>query len=223
MMTVPVPKEAQLWIKAAGFPADKENYYPEHGGVQEFDQHRGERALEYGCGGGSDAMSFLRRGNETWFADIVPGNIAASQARIDAAGLGMKAHPVLLECSAPLPFLDGSFDVASSHGVLHHIPVGVEEVVREFHRVLRPGGAVYIMLYTEGLWELFRPDTERRLAEGTSPDKYHAFCQGTDPGMPYARFYTESEGRALLEQAGFQVEYAKTWNTSYFRTYKGRR
>ena len=47
-----------------------------------------------------------------------------------------------------LPFEDASFDLVYSNGVLHHTP-NTAVVVREIHRVLRPGGRAIVMLYAE--------------------------------------------------------------------------
>ena len=45
-----------------------------------------------------------------------------------------------------LDFADQSFDAVYSFGVLHHTP-DIERSVAEVHRVLRPGGTAYVMLY----------------------------------------------------------------------------
>lgn len=223
MKPVLVSDEARRkWVIAGTFSGSKEEVYPEHGAVQEFDLHRGKKVLEYGCGGGSDTMSFLRRGNETWFADIVAENIKVAIERIGAAGLGCKAHPVPLEYSAPLPLESDFFDVASSHGVLHHIP-DADPVIADIFRVLKPGGVVYVMLYTEELWKKCGAVIAERIATGAARDEFHAFCMSTDYGAPYARKYTEAEGREYLERAGFVVEYAKAWLGGDFRTFKGRK
>jgi SAM-dependent methyltransferase len=45
-----------------------------------------------------------------------------------------------------LPFVNATFDVVYSFGVLHHTP-RVDAAVAEVHRVLKPGGRALIMLY----------------------------------------------------------------------------
>lgn len=210
------------WKRAGTFPANKETVYPDHAGIQEFVAHAGKRVLEYGCGGGSDTLSFLRRHARVWYADVVPENIAVTRQRIAAAGLGAEfvAYPVELDTSWPIPLAAQTMDVVSSHGVLHHIEEPAP-VVAEFHRVLKVGGLVYVMLYTETLWAEHARQVEllqrvRKLSEA------EAFGWCTDgEGVPYARAYTEAEGQALLEAAGFRVVSAKTYHKGLFRTFKG--
>ena len=72
-----------FWTCAADYSADKCAVYPEHAGVQEFSLAAGLDVLEYGCGGGADAMSYLRAGAKTvTLADIVSSNLDASKKRI---------------------------------------------------------------------------------------------------------------------------------------------
>ncbi len=42
-----------------------------------------------------------------------------------------------------LPFEDGAFDLVTCMGVLHHVP-NVSDTIREFYRVLEPGGVALI-------------------------------------------------------------------------------
>lgn len=219
-MKASIDQANQVWKTAAAFPADKERVYPEHAKAHEFDLHTGKDVWEYGCGGGSDAMSWMRRGNRVTYSDILAFNVGAAMQRIATAGLS--GTPVVLEDSAPLPAPDASFDVVSSHGVLHHIATEEmrDRVMSEFYRILRPGGVVYIMLYTEHLRaRLDLGVTQLVTWRGMTEEA--AFCQLTDsPGCPYAIPFTEEKGWAYLEKAGFTRVNAMLYNSNDFRTFK---
>jgi SAM-dependent methyltransferase len=209
----------EVWKRAASFPTSKEDYYPEHAKVQEFDAHVGKRVLEYGCGGGSDTVSFVRRGNSVTYADVVPMNVEATFRRLTALKYDGVTEGRTLLVGAPLPFADASFDVISAHGVLHHIPDPLP-MLREMRRVLKPGGLLYVMLYTEGYFKELQP----RIAQ-LQRDKHLSFEEAagwcTDAeGVPWSMFYTENQGRVLLESAGFRVLQAPLWNKGCFRTFK---
>lgn len=214
------PEYCRSWALAAGFPPDKERVYPQHARVQEFDDHVSVKVLEYGCGGGSDAMSYMRRGCEVWYADIVESNVSAATERMRTRGLS--GHSVVLSASSPLPFESESFDVVNAHGVLHHVEEPAP-VVSEFFRVLRSRGLLYVMLYTEYLWARCQGAMADRLVRRLARTSFEAFCQMTDYGAPYARAYTEGEGARLLQDAGLVVERSSVWNGGDFRTFRARR
>jgi ubiquinone/menaquinone biosynthesis C-methylase UbiE len=211
-------KSKEAWTRAANFPTNKECVYTEHGLVQEFDAHHDKNVLEYGCGGGSDAISYLRRNNKVTACDIVPDNIKAASKNVELYGLS-NFTPVLLPTSIPLPFPDSVFDIVNSHGVLHHIPYA-KDVVKELYRVTKDEGLCYIMLYTEFLYEYFKKSVDQlMLAHDISEQE--AFSWMTDgEGTPYADWYDEDAGIELLEQAGYKVLMATAWLNNHFRTFK---
>lgn len=219
------------WRRAGEFPANKEDHYPDHAWAHWMNAGHasGQIVLEYGCGGGSDTLSYLRRGYSVRACDIVPENIAVARARIEEHRMFGLAHEwqpfaktALLTESYPLPFNDDQFDVVHCHGVLHHIP-DPAPVVAEFFRVLKPGGIASIMLYTEVLFEVHREKViELKAEHGISATEAFSWC--TDgPGTPYARAYGEADGARLLEEAGFVVEATATYEGRIFRTYRGRK
>ena len=60
-----------------------------------------------------------------------------------------------------LEFPDNSFDFVVSNGVLHHTSSDLETMLKDHARVLRPGGAMFIMLVGKGglelkIWEFIR-------------------------------------------------------------------
>jgi SAM-dependent methyltransferase len=99
-----------------------------------------ERALEVGAGTGYFSLNLLQLGliGQATATDISPGMLAELEANSRRLGLGVDA----VRCEAErLPFDDASFDLVFGHAVLHHLP-DLAAALAEFHRVLRPGGAI---------------------------------------------------------------------------------
>ena len=103
----------------------------------------GGRLLEVGCSMGNDSVQLARRGMNVVGVDLTERAIELVKLRFDQEGLRGEFRVADAE---QLPFEDGSFDVAYSFGVLHHTP-NTPAAVREIHRVLRPGGKAFVMLY----------------------------------------------------------------------------
>jgi SAM-dependent methyltransferase len=97
--------------------------------------------VEFGCGTGADACLFARRGHNVTALDFSSSAIAlTSQAACDARLPNLT--PRQLDYSRlPLPFPDGSFDLAYSHLGLHYFPDALTTALfAEIRRILRPGG-----------------------------------------------------------------------------------
>lgn len=212
-------RSKKFWVSASDFPLDKEKVYPQHSEVQEFDHHTGKVILEYGCGAGSDTLSYLRRGNIVHFCDIVPENIETTRKNVDTAGFAVSAIPHLLDDSVSFPSsLYGAIDIISSHGVLHHI-MDPHPVMDQFYELLKPCGLLYIMLYTEVAGNYFEA-TINQLVKEHHISREEAFGWCMDTKAPYARPYTEAEGWDLLDSHGFKLMKATLFANNFFRTYK---
>ncbi|MBZ0110908.1 MAG: class I SAM-dependent methyltransferase [Thermoanaerobaculia bacterium] len=112
--------------------------------LDEVARHRG-RVLEIGCGMGIDATELARRGVELTAIDLTEAGI--SLARKNFARLDLEAD--LLQGNAEeLDFATSTFDAVYSFGVLHHTS-STEQAISEVHRVLKPGGTAYLMLYSK--------------------------------------------------------------------------
>ena len=101
---------------------------------------RFERALEIGAGTGYFSLNMLRAGliGEATCSDISPGMLATLSD--NAQRLGLQVHTIAADAES-LPFADASFDLVFGHAVLHHIP-DLDRAMREFARVLEPGGTI---------------------------------------------------------------------------------
>jgi ubiquinone/menaquinone biosynthesis C-methylase UbiE len=111
--------------------------------VMGFNQFKGARLLEIGCGMGTDLLQFARGGARVTGADLTPRSVEISKKRFR---LYDTPASFIITDGERLPFADESFDVVYSNGVLHHTP-GTDVAIREAHRVLRPGGTAKVMLY----------------------------------------------------------------------------
>jgi ubiquinone/menaquinone biosynthesis C-methylase UbiE len=108
-----------------------------------FEKTRGRRALEIGCGCGSEAERFARAGAHYTVLDLTNAAVSITQERFRLSNL----KGCFVQGDAEnLPFRDGSFDFVYSHGVLHHTP-DTPRTIREVYRVLSPGGRAVVMLY----------------------------------------------------------------------------
>ena len=119
----------------------------------------GRRLLEIGCGIGIDTLRLARLG----FREVVAVDLAEAAIEIAAeraAREGLDNVRFSLGNAERLEHEDGSFDVVYSFGVIHHTP-DMERAVAEIHRVLRPGGRAYVMIYhsrslVDAIHRLFR-------------------------------------------------------------------
>jgi ubiquinone/menaquinone biosynthesis C-methylase UbiE len=112
--------------------------------VAQFTRHRGERLLEVGVGAGTDHLQWARAGALCHGVDLTDAAIETTRARLEHYGLRSDLRRANAET---LPFGDAAFDLAYSWGVIHHAE-RPEGVIREIHRVLRPGGRFIGMLYS---------------------------------------------------------------------------
>jgi SAM-dependent methyltransferase len=112
-------------------------------GVVNFSRWRDSEVLEVGCGLGTDAINFARRGARYTGIDLTEASIDLVRKRFELEGLTATLRVADAEA---LPFGDASFDLVYSHGVLHHTP-DTQGAINEAHRVLKPGGTALVMLY----------------------------------------------------------------------------
>ena len=228
----PVEVVRRAWVRASQFPGDKEAAYPRglsgetgHTDAQEFEAQRGKRVLEYGCGGGSDTLSYLRRGCDVTYVDITPENVDTTRAYAAREGYAARSKGIVLEESDRIPMPSGIFEVANAHGVLHHIP-RADLVLWELRRLLKPGGLLFAMLYTEHLEARYAEQIAKTMeAAGVSREEAMCWCFDGH-GSPWARTYTGEQGETLLNEHGFKLLEVREYNVSTindkpdFRTFK---
>jgi len=98
----------------------------------------GLRVLDAGCGSGAHAAALLARGAIVTGIDKSSGMLALARERLGSAATLFEA-----DLAAPLRFADGAFDRVLAALVLHYIE-DWSVPLREFRRVLAPGGKLVI-------------------------------------------------------------------------------
>ena len=84
-----------------------------------------------------------------------------------------------------LPFEDSSFDTCVTYDVIEHIPIGTEKLfLSEIHRVLKPGGCLYL-----------------------STPNHHLLATYTDPAfyLQGHRHYSKHELEAIVQHSELQI------------------
>ena len=174
--------------------------------VMEFDQFRGARLLEIGCGMGTDLLQFARGGARCVGVDLTPRSVEITRHRFrlyDTPGAFMIAD------GERLPFASESFDVVYSNGVLHHTPDTLG-AIREVHRVLRPGGVAKVMLYHRHSLNYWLEIVLRRgvfggeFLRGRSAEEIMSrVIEFSDHGArPLVKVYSRKQARALFSRFG---------------------
>jgi len=169
-----------------------------------FENWKGKKVLEVGCGSGIDALEFARNGALVTAVDITENACALTRALAMEAGVPIE----VLQINSTLPFAEGTFDLVYSFGVLHHIP-NVEGILNEIHRVLKPDGKIAAMLYNRDSL-LFAYSIvylhglkDKVILDGFSiavMDKLLSRYSERIEGCPYTKAYTKTEARELFER-----------------------
>ncbi|MCC7240649.1 MAG: class I SAM-dependent methyltransferase [Acidobacteria bacterium] len=129
-----------------GYRFDKLRYLPQ---LVDFGGFRGETLLEVGCGIGTDLVRFARGGAEVTGVDLSP--TAIDLAANNFALHGLAPAELRVANAESLPYADETFDHVYGHGVIQYTS-DPAQMVRECHRVLKPGGTAIFMVYNRISW-----------------------------------------------------------------------
>lgn len=98
----------------------------------------GGRALDLGCGSGTQATFLWKAGFQVIAADLSIEGVRVARDTIREAGYS----PVVMNADAErIPVADGSVDACICGLLLHHF-TDIEPLAKEVERVVRPGGVV---------------------------------------------------------------------------------
>ncbi len=124
---------------------DKLRYLPK---AVNFNGYRGKTVLEVGCGIGLDLLRFAKGGAKVFGVDLARQSIELAKKNFELNGAWGEFR---LMNGEALEFEDDSFDVVYAHGVLQYT-ASAEQMAKELHRVLKPGGEAIMMVYNRISW-----------------------------------------------------------------------
>lgn len=175
-------------------------------GLIDFTSLRDKDVLEIGVGMGSHAQLLAQHAKSFTGIDLTEYAIKSTSERMNTFGLAGPNVNIRRMDAEKLEFADGSFDFVWSWGVIHHSS-NTRQVLKEIHRVLRPGGTTTIMVYHRNFWNyyiysgFFGGVLKRHLFKSGS---LHEVRQ-TEIDGALARFYTIPEWKQLVSEF-FSVE-----------------
>jgi demethylmenaquinone methyltransferase/2-methoxy-6-polyprenyl-1,4-benzoquinol methylase len=178
-------------------------------------QRADARVLDLCCGTGDLAFS-LRRAPGTR-AQIVGADFSHAmlvRARDKSLSIApAQAMPVFEADALRMPFADGSFDLVTTAFGFRNL-ANYEDGLREIFRVLRPGGTVAILEFTEPPPGLMG-DLYRWYFRNVLP-RIGAFLSGDAKAYSYlpasvSRFFRPAELAGLMTAVGYQAAEYKVW------------
>ena len=194
-----------------------------------------ERVLDVGCGRGLMLIGAAHRlrtgravGIDIWRSEDLSDNRAASTLDNARAEGVVDRVEVQTADMRRLPFPDGSFDAIVSRFAIHNLDHAADraQAIREIARVLKPGGFVGILEFSEPgsglLASAFRFYFRRILP------RVGALVSGSSEAYSYlpasvGRFPAANELAALMEQCGFADASFVAWNFGSVLLHTGRR
>jgi ubiquinone/menaquinone biosynthesis C-methylase UbiE len=170
-----------------------------------FEQWRGKRVLEIGCGLGTDTINFARHGAMVTAVDLTEKSLELARKRAAVFGLEdrirfIQANAERLSDSVPLE----RYDLIYSFGVIHHTP-HPEAVVKELRKYSGPGTTIRIMVYNRWSWKVLWILFVYGKGRFWKLKKLIAEHSEAQTGCPVTYSYSRKDGRRLLEDHGFRV------------------
>jgi ubiquinone/menaquinone biosynthesis C-methylase UbiE len=150
------------------------------------------RALDFGCGVGRMTQPLARHFDEAWGVDIAPSMIELARRFNE---LGERCKYRVNDAPDLRCFSDDTFDFVLSHLTLQHMPPeSAKQYMKEFLRVLAPGGLLVFQMAGEPT--KVRPASIRRLRR---------FVRGLIPEA-LIKLYRKARYRHLIDMHGMKRE-----------------
>jgi 2-polyprenyl-3-methyl-5-hydroxy-6-metoxy-1,4-benzoquinol methylase len=167
-----------------------------------FDELKGKRVLEIGCGLGAHSQLFAEAGCRLTAIDLTERAVDLTTRRLALRQLPGEVRQMDAE---QMDFAGEEFDFVWSWGVIHH-SAHTDRIIEEVARVLKPGGEFRVMVYNrhalDSYVKILRGVLTGKPLRGMSiADILSYYTDGY-----IARYYTRTELADLLTQGGLEAK-----------------
>jgi ubiquinone/menaquinone biosynthesis C-methylase UbiE len=174
----------------------------------------GMNVLDAGCGSGRFSIEFAQMGCKVTLLDISNEQLRIAKEKIAEAEVNHNIEGILqADLNEKLNFDDALFDVIVCYGApLSYILERRDEVIKEFHRLLKPNGKLFVSVNNK--WGILKMLIGRQMTDFFSDPEYWMIDQVIATGdlpkhekvnQPARHFFEAQELRALFENNGFNA------------------
>ena len=121
----------------------------------EFNKYKNKNVLEIGCGIGTDAIQFIKKGANYTGIDYSDESVKILKRRIKVLNLKDKKPNVFVDNAEELKLvkkLKINFDLIYSFGVIHHTPK-MKNCFKSIHQIANKKTKIKIMLYAKNSYK----------------------------------------------------------------------
>lgn len=166
----------------------------------QFEQYKGKKVLEVGCGMGTDSMQFARAGANVTAVDYSDESLRLAKIRTEQEGHKIQfLHANAEHLSDYLPVQ--KFDLIYSFGVLHHTPSPVL-AYKQITKYMDKNTVLKLMVYHS--FSLKTLGVMLRHGFWNWREKVRFYSEHKD-GSPITYVYTKKEITDLLDRCGLRV------------------
>lgn len=156
--------------------------------VSFVERTRPGRALDLGCGTGTNAVYLATHGWEAVGIDFSPKAMSLARARAGGSGVARRVHFILADVTRP-PDLGAPFGLVLDIGCLHSVPVVAREsYARVVTHALRAGGTYLLYAFCPpDRYGIAREEVESLFGPALALE---SFVEGTGRASAWYRFAT---------------------------------
>ena len=186
----------------------RNSQYPGYIKLMPVSKQDGKIVLDYGCGPGNDLVGFAEFSN---VKELIAVDV--SKPALDLAKKRILLHNQdvnfihIEENENKIPLENNSVDFIHSSGVLHHCK-NLNKILREFKRILRPGGEMNIMVYNYfSIWVHLYTAYIFQIEKGrySKMSFNEAFSRLTDGKYaPISKNFKPNEFLSIVNKMGFE-------------------